>query len=181
MIDAPCQEDHAPLRGIAMARAPFRYAGTAGAVVRRFKFQHDLGSGAYLAGHMAATLAPWSRTAGRRALFMAVPLHGRKRRKRGFDQAAWLAERIADQLALPFLSGGLARVRETLPQGDPRVTNREANVRGAFAVKRERPVEAAMVVLVDDVMTSGTTARECARVLRGAGASRIVLLTAARA
>ncbi len=178
---APCQVDHRPLRGIDMARAPFRYAGTAGALVRRMKFQRDLSSGAYLAQHMAAALSLWSRYEGRRARLVSVPLHRSKRRKRGFDQAGWLAERVAFQLGLTFVPNALSRVRNTLPQGDPRVTNRQANVDGAFVVRRRSAVEGAIAVLVDDVMTSGTTARECAAVLRAAGAKRVVLLTAARA
>jgi predicted amidophosphoribosyltransferase len=175
----PCPADHGPLRGLLLARAPLRYRGTGGRIVRRFKFQRDPVSGAFLARAMAAAQRPWARGPGRRAVVVAVPMHPRKRRRRRLDQAARLAEAAAARLRLRTAAGALRRCRDTLPQGDPRVMSREANVRGAFAVRRPRAVAGRLVVLVDDVATSLHTARECAAVLRAAGARGVVLLTAA--
>ena len=178
--DARCPHDHRSLTGLVGARAPYRYRGTCGQIVRRLKFEHDPACGAFLARAMADVLRPWARTEGRRAVVVSVPLHPRKARARGLDQASMLAEGVARRLDLPYRVRVLARSRETAPQGDPRVTSRELNVRGAFMVRRARPVVGRTVVLVDDVMTSGHTARECARVLRAAGVARVLLLTAAR-
>ena len=109
-----------------------------------------------------------------------VPLHRARLRQRGFDQAAWLARRVAARLRLRVAVGALARVRATRPQGDPLVTSRAGNVRGAFAVRRAGAVDGRDVLLVDDVFTTGATARACARLLRAAGAQSVSLLTACR-
>lgn len=122
----------------------------------------------------------------RRALLVPVPAHRRKRRARGFDQAAQLARGVEEQLRRrwPALRSrvveALVRDRATAPQGDPRVTDRSANVAGAFAARWWRPVRGECIVLVDDVLTSGSTLRECARVLRVAGARAVASATAAR-
>lgn len=174
-----CLADHRQLRGLAFRRAALAYAGTGGALVRRFKFGDDGAAGLLLIREILrlgrAQLVGWPR----RTLVVPVPVHARKRRARGFDQAARLADGLADGLAWTCARGVLVRVRETRPQGDPRNTSREANVAGAFRVARRRAVLGRHVVLVDDVTTSGATARECARVLRDAGAKKVGVLTAA--
>lgn len=179
MAGEACRRDHRHLAGIALARAPFHYAGTAGEAVRRGKFQRDRGALAWLARGMAECLRDWSCGPGRRAVVVSVPLHTAKRRRRGMDQAAVLAALVSERLGLVHVTGVMLRVRETLAQGDVRVTSRERNVAGAFRVLRPLAVADRVIVLVDDVMTSGSTARECARMLSAAGAREVVLLTAA--
>ncbi len=111
---------------------------------------------------------------------VSVPLHPRKLRSRGMDQAAWLAEGLTQRAGITFLPGVLRRMRETMPQGDPRVTSRAHNVADAFGLRRPRAVRGKRVILVDDVYTSGSTARECAALLRAGGCREVLLLTAAR-
>jgi predicted amidophosphoribosyltransferase len=130
---------------------------------------------------MALAAAPWARGAGRRAIVVPVPMHRAKRRRRGVDHAALLAELVARRIHRPLSTGVLVRTRATLPQADPRVTSREANVADAFAVARPAAVAGRTVLLVDDVVTSGSTARACTAALRAAGARGVALLTAARA
>lgn len=182
---ARCTGDHRAVAGLVAVRAPFAYRGTAGELVRRLKFSHDRSAGFVLARAMAWELRGivQGRRRRRRMVVLSVPLAVGKRRRRGFDQAAWLAEQVADRVALRYLPGALRRVRDTLPQGDPRVTSRARNVEGAFAAAawRARRCRGRHVVLVDDVATSFHTARECARVLRRAGARSVSLLAAARA
>ncbi|MEM7205264.1 MAG: phosphoribosyltransferase family protein [Planctomycetota bacterium] len=178
---SPCPQDHRIWQGLAAVRAPFGYRGTGGRLVRRVKFERDTAALLLLARRMAAAVAPWLSGDRRRAVFASVPLSGAKRRRRGFDQAAQLAEAVVAQLEAPLVSGALKRTRDTLPQGDPRVTSRSRNVAGAFAVRRPRAVRGRTVVLVDDVTTSGHTARACAAVLRAAGAREVALLAACRA
>ncbi|MBK8098300.1 MAG: ComF family protein [Planctomycetes bacterium] len=175
-----CRADHRTLTGLAFARAPFAYAGTGGALVRRWKLDGDPVAAATLGRAMAIAVAadclgPW-----RKALLVAVPLHAERRRQRGFDQAEWLARDLARRLGLEYLPGALRRTRRTMPQGDPRVLSRSRNVAGAFATARARDLADRRVVLIDDVRTSGATARECAQVLRAAGVSQVALLTACR-
>jgi ComF family protein len=177
---AACGGEHRELRNVAHLVAPWRFAGTGGALVRRFKLDGDLGAGRWIVRAMADA---WRRQVGRawrRAVVVPVPLHRSRRRQRGFDQAAWLAHELARRLAFGVAGGALRRVRATLPQGDPRVTSREGNVAGAFAAARALR-GGPHVVLVDDVFTSGATARQCAAVLRAAGARQVALLAACRA
>ncbi len=178
--DAPCATDHRHVRGLSWVRAPLRYRGTGGRLVRRVKFAGDRAAARELTRRMADAARAWAVGEGRRAVVGSVPLHRSKRRRRGHDQAAWLAEGVALRLGLRFRARLLRRSRDTLPQGDPRVLSRAQNVHGAFAVRRPRVVAGAAVLLIDDVATSWHTARECARVLRAAGARRVALLCAAQ-
>jgi ComF family protein len=122
-------------------------------------------------------------------LVVPVPLWTGKRRTRGFNQAEEIARALAGALA----SGGtastsiqldttpLVRQRETASQTGLTRHQRRANVRGAFAVVKHEAVRARSILLVDDVMTTGTTAGECARVLLRAGAKEVFVATVARA
>ena len=177
----PCPGPHEFLRGIGWARHGFTYRGTGGAMVRRLKFLHDRGAAAFLARAMAGAILDSAQSLRRRSLLVSVPLHRSKLRRRGLDQAALLAEQVGQRLSIPYLPGCLGRIRDTLPQGDVRVTSRQVNVADAFYLRRPRAVPKQRVILVDDVYTSGSTARECARLLRAGGCSEVILLVAARA
>ncbi len=104
-----------------------------------------------------------------------VPLHRRRLRARGFNQAAELAA----HLGLPICYA-LRRVRATPSQTDLPAAERQANVREAFALARRIDVSGRCLVLVDDVSTTGATLEACARVLREAGARDVRAVTAAR-
>jgi ComF family protein len=178
---ATCGDDHRGLQHLRFHIAPWRFAGTGGALVRTFKLDGDAAAGRLLARAMALGLR--SRDLGpkwRRALLVPVPLHAVRRRERGFDQAAWLATAIGARLDWPVATSVLVRQRATLPQGDPRVVSRAANVDGAFALAQPARVVGRRVVLIDDVLTSGATLRQCAALLRAAGASNVGALTACR-
>ena len=178
---ARCTRDHRPLAGLAQVRVPFRYAGTGGAMVRRLKFLRDPQAARILCRGMASCVRGLVRTPRSRTVLVSVPLHKDRLRERGLDQAALLAEGLERALGLLYLPRCLGRARPTLPQGDPRVTSRDRNVRGAFVPRRASAVRGRSVVLVDDVFTSGSTARECSSVLRAAGALEVSLVIAARA
>lgn len=109
-----------------------------------------------------------------------VPLHRKKRRERGFNQAQDLAVELSRLLEKPMKST-LIRVRETVAQGSVNTVSRKANVSGAFAQRTRSKVMGQRVLLVDDVMTSGATVSECSRVLKQAGAKRVYVATVARA
>lgn len=116
------------------------------------------------------------------AMLVPVPLHRLRKLERGYDQSLLLA-RAASEIAGVRVVHALRRVRSTAVQGAPGSPSRTANVSEAFApaLFGERRVRAASVWIVDDVVTSGATAAECARVLRGMGAERVSVLALARA
>jgi ComF family protein len=114
------------------------------------------------------------------AVLVPVPLHPRRRRERGFNQAELLAQELSRRTRLEIAAAALVRRRPTAPQTGLSAAERRANVRGAFAVRRRAQVAGRVVVLVDDVLTTGATATACARTLSAAGASEVRLLTVAR-
>lgn len=117
-------------------------------------------------------------------LVVPVPLHTRKLRQRGFNQAELIA-RAALKIKpvgthLTLESGILERRRETQSQIGLTRHQRRENMRGAFAVSKPADVQGREILLVDDVFTTGTTVSECARILRRAGAVRVWVATVAR-
>jgi ComF family protein len=109
-----------------------------------------------------------------------VPLHQRRLWWRGFNQAALLAMTISRRLAKPIELDALMRSRMTTPQTSQDHDARRRNVRRAFSVSRPARIRGRRVLLIDDVMTTGATVDECARVLVAAGAARVDVLTLAR-
>jgi ComF family protein len=109
-----------------------------------------------------------------------VPLHWRQRWQRGFNQADLLARRIALHTGIPRTSL-LRRLRSTASQASLSNTGRRRNVAAAFACHRPDRAVGRKILLIDDVMTTGSTAAACALALKRAGAARVALLTLARA
>ncbi len=116
-------------------------------------------------------------------LLMPVPLHKSRRRSRGFNQSELIARAAAKRLPqkLELACDALVRQRDTVSQVGLTREERIANVRDAFRVAAPAGVRGRDVVLIDDVMTTGTTLSECARVLKQAGAERVWAATVARA
>lgn len=113
-------------------------------------------------------------------LLVPVPLHPRRLRERGFNQAALLARELARRAGQRVCDDALVRRCDTAPQAGLSAAARRRNVREAFAVRRRALVDGRVVTLVDDVMTTGATAFACARVLREAGATEVRMLSLAR-
>jgi ComF family protein len=115
-------------------------------------------------------------------LILAVPLHGRRLRQRGFNQADLLISRGGGEKETVFSHrrGVLLRSRATAPQAGLDRAARRENIRGAFRVADPAAVNGRRILLVDDVLTTGATAEECARVLLRAGAAQVDLLTLSR-
>ncbi len=111
-----------------------------------------------------------------------VPGDRRRERRRGLDHARELATAVAHALGpRATLRPGLRRVRPTRPQARLSDAERRANLEGAIAWRVRNGLEGAVVLLVDDVLTTGATARACRAALQAAGADRIVVAVAARA
>ena len=112
-------------------------------------------------------------------LIMPVPLHPSRLREREFNQSLLLADRLNRRLHLPLSHTNLVRLRRTEPQTEFSRAERLKNLRKAFAVLRPDEVTDKRVLLVDDVMTTGTTVNECAKALRKAGAADVYVGTLA--
>ncbi|QDU22741.1 phosphoribosyltransferase family protein [Urbifossiella limnaea] len=110
-----------------------------------------------------------------------VPLHWRRRLTRGYNQAAAVADELAAALKLPLRPAWLVRTKPAEQHTQPSATARAVNIRGAFRVGRRASFAGASVLVVDDVMTTASTAAEAARMIRAAGASRVGVAVLARA
>jgi ComF family protein len=113
-------------------------------------------------------------------LVIPVPLHWRKKMQRGFNQSELLAYHVGRYLEIDAQPTCLSRIKNTPPQTSLTSAQREDNVKGAFLVKRPDVLKGKTVLLVDDVLTTGLTASECARVLKKTGAEKVYVLTVAR-
>lgn len=112
-------------------------------------------------------------------LILPVPMHRRRLRQRSYNQALLLARELGRLRGLPVASRLLLRVKQSAPQQGLTARERESNLRGAFEVVKK--LGGARVLLVDDVMTTGATARECAEVLLDAGATAVEVAVVGRA
>lgn len=160
------------------AEAPLIYGFPVDRLLPRFKFHGDLAAGRLLADLFVASLPPRPAGAWPQAL-LPVPLHTARLRQRGYDQALELAKPIAATLGIPLRADGLQRQRHTGAQSELGAGARRRNVRGAFRCGLR--VLPSHVAVIDDVMTTGATLGECARVLRAAGVATVELWVVARA
>ena len=174
LVDPPvCLHCASHPRVITRTRAIGAYDGALRELIHALKYQqrHSIAYG----------LAALMRASGRSVLHNAdcvvpVPLHPRRERTRGFNQARELARRLGPPLLEP-----LVRVRHTVPQVELAADQRHDNLRGAFRIrKRATNLKGMRVMLVDDVSTTGATLEACAMVLRDAGVAEVRALTAAR-
>jgi len=163
---------------VARAATLYQEGSPAREAILAFKHTGRDTLGRHLAGLMAERAGPILGE-GPWEVLVPVPLHPRRERSRGFNQAAFLASHLGRRVGLPLAGRALRRVRATPPQsGNP--DDRRRNVRDAFAVPDPGPVAGRHVLLVDDVLTTGATANECARTLRRAGTRRVGVFTLAR-
>lgn len=159
-------------------QAPLRYAFPVDRLLLRFKFHGDLAAGSVL-----STLMHWGLDLSEPPqCLIPVPLHASRLRARGYDQALELATALGRAAGLPVCKDRLVRRRKTSAQTELGADLRRENVAGAFVLRHpEIGLPWRHVALVDDVMTTGATAAECARTLRAAGVARVDVWTVARA
>ena len=162
------------------------YRGELRTLLRMLKFSRMPGVAGLLGKRLAETIATLDHAAASELLVVAVPLFSQRERQRGFNQSVLLAERALGHLRhshpgwkLEPRHGLLQRQRSTHTQFLLGARDRRRNLRGAFGVNGE--VRGREVLLVDDILTTGATARECARVLVAAGATKVWVVTLARA
>ena len=112
-------------------------------------------------------------------VIIPMPLHWSKRLRRGFNQAELLARQVSRRWNVP-IQNAIRRKKATAPQAGLTNSKRRLNVQGAFAAKSGVRLDGQRVLLIDDVLTTGSTAAACARVLKRAGAKHVTVLTLAR-
>ena len=158
------------------AWAPFRYGWPLDRLESRYKFAADLAAGRVLSTLWRREPCPIELP----QLLLTVPLHRSRLRRRGYNQALELARPLARSLGVPLRHAALQRVRQTEAQTELDALSRRRNVRGAFALRADITLPAHVAIL-DDVMTTGATVAECARVLKRVGVQRVDVWALARA
>jgi len=162
-----------------LARSAVRFRGPMKQVLHAFKYEKQC----HLSGDLGALLAGCVQAHYSGVAFDGVayvPLHPRKGRERSFNQSRLLAASAAHRLGLPVLHRSLQRVRITRTQTRLNAEERKANVRGAFRAAMPEWLGGRRILLVDDVMTTGATVNECARVMMQSGALSVHVATVAR-
>ncbi|MFC2169782.1 ComF family protein [Acidobacteriota bacterium] len=114
-------------------------------------------------------------------IIIPVPLHPKRKRQRGFNQAQVLAYHLAKRRGIELVKKVLVKTRNTPPQTLLEVDERQKSVKGAFDVSGKEKIAGKIVLLVDDVFTTGATIQECSRILKSVGAKEIRALTLAQA
>jgi len=177
-----CEPCHRAAPPFQKALAYGAYDGALRDLIHLFKYQRVRSAapllGRFLNGAVSGVELP------ERLLVVPVPLAAAKQRDRGFNQAEEIGRSFVRGrrfASIQLHSDLLVRTRETASQMELTRNQRRSNLRGVFAVTQPEEVRGRSVLLVDDVMTTGATARECARVLLGAGAGQVWVATVARA
>jgi ComF family protein len=161
--------------GIERLCAAGEYQGALRSALVKLKY----GNGRYLAPWLGRLLAPQLvAIAGDGAALVPVPLHSKRQKQRGYNQSLLLARELARELDAEVLDGALTRSSNTPPQVGLTATQRRANVRGAFAADAAK-LAGRDVVIVDDIVTTGSTVMACARACRRAGAGRLYVAAVA--
>lgn len=177
-VCADCLESRPPFT---RHRSGARYDGVAKDLILLYKYRGFEVLSGVLADFLIRSLGReedlWS---GVEAV-VPVPLHPAKEKSRGFNQARLLAKRLARQKNIPLVAGRLVKVRPTAAQTSLEAHARETNLKGAFQVKKTGGLEGKIVLLVDDVYTTGSTIRECSRALKKAGIKEVRAVTVAHA
>ena len=163
--------------------APFAYRPPVDKLIVDYKFNADFASGYALSRILARFITRRWREGKVPDLLLPVPLHASRLRLRGFNQALEIARVLATESGTPLCPRGLRKLRPSPPQTEMQdARERGANIRASFGIARYPAIrEARRVALVDDVVTTMSTAKELARVLKQAGVEEVEVCCLARA
>jgi len=147
-------------------------------LIHRLKYEKKIQLGQRLAQKLGESISE-DRCFSGCDMVIPVPLHRARERERGFNQSEVLAEGISRAMGISLTKGILKRRKNTKDQTYLNAQQRAENVKGAFVVTRPEKINGKNVILVDDVMTTGATLNECARMLKETGATRVFAATLA--
>ncbi|HLB65822.1 MAG TPA: double zinc ribbon domain-containing protein [Anaerolineales bacterium] len=170
---AACRTLELPLT----VRSYARYEGALARAILHLKYRPNPRLAARMAGWLAELCG---RETWRPSLVVPVPLSKERRRRRGYNQMDLVAKALAGLLGLPCKTDALSRVRDTRSQVGLDAVARHRNVQDAFQARREA-VQGSVILLVDDLFTTGATLAACAAALREAGSGEVYALTVGRA
>lgn len=161
-----------PLEGLHTA---FLYEEPLKKIIHAFKYDNQPRLAPVLGKHLYAAYddKKWPAT-----LVTAVPLHAKRLRERGYNQAGLLAQSLAKQIGIPYVADALIKTRHTEQQAHLNADERWVNVEGAYTANHVR-VSGESIIIIDDVVTTGATLRQCATALIESGAARVWALTVA--
>lgn len=181
LSDSHCTNCAAQAPAFRSCRSLGVYDGVLRSAIHQFKYRDR----PQLAGPLGHLLADYARAQAsdlnglRFNALLPVPMHAVRQRVRGYNQSERLARVLGEELILPLLPGVLIRVRPTRPQVGLSAEARRTNLRGAFRVRQPELVRGKTLLLIDDVVTTGSSLHECAAMLKTAGAKAVYALTLA--
>jgi competence protein ComFC len=162
------------------AVAAYRSRGIVREIIHNFKYKRQIYLRHLVARWLCAALNDERLRERRFDIIIPVPLHPARQRERGFNQASLLAELLGAQMSIQS-KPALERIRYTTTQTALDRAERMENLHNAFRLRKNMDVRGLRVLLIDDILTTGSTLSECARVLKRAGAISVHAATAARA
>ena len=175
-LDADFNAPHIDTIWFDRARSLFPFEGRIRDTLHGLKYEQRFDVVKVLAGYLSEE----AKRMGRFDIIMPVPLHPKRLKSRGYNQAVLLARPMANKLKCIFDPHSLFRTRAIGPQVGRELAERLTAVRNIFAVRDRTRVEKKHILLIDDVLTTGATVNECARTLKKAKAATVCVLTVAR-
>jgi ComF family protein len=174
-----CSQCHVKPYSFDLARAAVLYQEPVSSLISSLKFNGQL-TGLPTLAALAESSTGFS-DLSEPEIILPVPLHDRRLRERGFNQAAVLAHAIFKKRRKKITTAILVRNRATIPQTGLSGRLRRKNLFGAFSIKQPKMVQGKRILLIDDVFTTGSTVNECARTLRKHGAEQVEVFTLCKA
>lgn len=174
-----CGECASTQQYFSVARAVGHYEKALLEAIHKFKYGGKIFVGEVL-GRLMAEKEYDSLAVEHYTLIIPIPLHGKRLRERGYNQSLILAKEVARRFSISLDFSILRRNIPTKPQTNLKKKERMANVKGAFEVKNPERIRGQRILLIDDVYTTGSTVRECSRVLLKHHAAEVGILTLAR-